>query len=696
ASNSELVEPLPKPERTLNRRLRRQNRRVPFEQRNNPPQQLIVVYAPILDMNDFLHFLVTLQNLNPMDDEPMWVADRIVAQTPEKQKHGWTNSMKELSKHRTNFEPLSLDDSFPQLFSIDSLEKSKPFSQHENESLTDAWLRIKEMLIDCHGHNLSKYNIIKIFYHSLNEITQEVPNTTSGGIFLCKTPNQSYQLLEDKVVLKLDWAKNQKTKSSLRKPLLSPLKVVTMAVSEHFLHTKSNIDRVPSRCAFKVDIQKAYDTVDWGFLKEVLVGFGFHARMIGWIMECVTTTSFSISINGSLHGFYKRGLRQGDPLYPYLFTLVMEILTLMLQRQVREYMVFKYHRYCGELELINLCFTDDLFLFAHRDVEFAIMIKDALEEFKNVSGLTSSLPKSRAKVAWEVVCLPKDRGGLGIRRLDIFNKALMVTHIWKFLSMKESLWVKWIHAYKLRGDGATSSVWFDKWSEGDPLVNTVSSWDIFCAGLDFSTKVHDVILHGAWNWPSYLCAKYPNLSMLVVPNIMENTPDRLVWQNVQGIDKPFSCMRTRNSYFLNNSSVTIPRRQNKRHTPNVVELELCTIVEVAPMEDNRTMEELLQAPTEGYREAIVIPEINADHFEIKTNLLQLKVPQHISTPDQTSWETLFHTSMPIPGSVVCNSQDPSLNLQVRIVLKCVKITKNEQYLHKIRSHKEKPDQEVSF
>nr|GEW31211.1 reverse transcriptase domain-containing protein [Tanacetum cinerariifolium] len=83
------------------------------------------------------------------------------------------------------------------------------------------------------------------------------------------------------------------------------------------------------------------------------------------------------------------------------------------------------------------------------------------------------------------------------------------------------------------------------------------------------------------------------------------------------------CMRTRNSYFPNNSSVTIPRRQNKRRTPNIVKPELRTIIEVAPMADNRTMEEILQAPTEGYGEAIVISEINADHFEIKTNLLQL-------------------------------------------------------------------------
>nr|GEY66462.1 reverse transcriptase domain-containing protein [Tanacetum cinerariifolium] len=78
-------------------------------------------------------------------------------------------------------------------------------------------------------------------------------------------------------------------------------------------------------------------------------------------------------------------------------------------------------------------------------------------------------------------------------------------------------------------------------------------------------------------------------------------------------------MRTRNSYFPNNLSLTIPRRQNKRRTPNVVEPELHTIIEVAPMANNRTMEELLQPPTKGYGEAIVIPEINADHFEIKTN-----------------------------------------------------------------------------
>ncbi|GJS67598.1 hypothetical protein Tco_0682162 [Tanacetum coccineum] len=75
------------------------------------------------------------------------------------------------------------------------------------------------MLRNCHGHNLSKGNIIKIFYHGLKKTTQEVLNATAGGIFLYKTPNQAYQLLEDKVLLKLDWAKSQNTNPSLKKTI---------------------------------------------------------------------------------------------------------------------------------------------------------------------------------------------------------------------------------------------------------------------------------------------------------------------------------------------------------------------------------------------------------------------------------------------------------------------------------------------
>nr|GEX84170.1 hypothetical protein [Tanacetum cinerariifolium] len=81
-------------------------------------------------------------------------------------------------------------------------------------------------------------------------------------------------------------------------------------------------------------------------------------------------------------------------------------------------------------------------------------------------------------------------------------------------------------------------------------------------------------------------------------------------------------MRTRSNFYPSNSTATIPRRSNRRRIPNIVEPEIQTIVEIVSMAD-RIMEELLQAPTEEYGEAIVIPEILAENFEIKTNLLQL-------------------------------------------------------------------------
>ncbi|GJW23351.1 putative reverse transcriptase domain, reverse transcriptase zinc-binding domain protein [Tanacetum coccineum] len=124
----------------------------------------------------------------------------------------------------------------------------------------------------------------------------------------------------------------------------------------------------------------------------------FHPRMTGWIMECVTSTSFSISINGSLHGYFKgkKGLRQGDPISHYLFTLVMEVLTLMLRQKFSDSDSFTYHHHCSDLNIINLCFADDLFLFAHGDVNSARVIMEALDEFKYASGLVPSLPKSTA------------------------------------------------------------------------------------------------------------------------------------------------------------------------------------------------------------------------------------------------------------------------------------------------------------
>ncbi|GJX44428.1 reverse transcriptase domain-containing protein [Tanacetum coccineum] len=93
----------------------------------------------------------------------------------------------------------------PSLFNRLLLE-IKNFSQNICESLTDAWLRLKSMLRKCHGHGLTKGAIIQIFYHGLDEPTQAILDVTAEGIFLYKSPNQAFQILEDKVLFEHDWS----------------------------------------------------------------------------------------------------------------------------------------------------------------------------------------------------------------------------------------------------------------------------------------------------------------------------------------------------------------------------------------------------------------------------------------------------------------------------------------------------------
>ncbi|GKC90120.1 RNA-directed DNA polymerase, eukaryota, reverse transcriptase zinc-binding domain protein, partial [Tanacetum coccineum] len=90
----------------------------------------------------------------------------------------------------------------------------------------------------------------------------------------------------------------------------------------------------------------------------------------------------------------KRGLRQGDPVSPYLFTIIMEVFNLMIKRQISLDKRFKYYWGCKEMGITHLCFVDDLMLLCHANKNSASILRRALDEFSHTSGLYPSMIKS--------------------------------------------------------------------------------------------------------------------------------------------------------------------------------------------------------------------------------------------------------------------------------------------------------------
>ncbi|XP_013595094.1 PREDICTED: uncharacterized protein LOC106303347 [Brassica oleracea var. oleracea] len=151
----------------------------------------------------------------------------------------------------------------------------------------------------------------------------------------------------------------------------------------------------PKRITIKVDIAKAFDTLSWEFLFNCLQGLGVPEILTGWLRKCVCTTNFMIGYNGRVQGYFKgkRGLRQGDPLSPYLFVVAMNILSVMLNKAAADLKI-KYHHKCATSKLTHLCFADDLLIFIDGSIESVQNVLQVLKEFEMRSGLAVSIEKS--------------------------------------------------------------------------------------------------------------------------------------------------------------------------------------------------------------------------------------------------------------------------------------------------------------
>jgi hypothetical protein len=87
-------------------------------------------------------------------------------------------------------------------------------------------------------------------------------------------------------------------------------------------------------CAIKLDMMKAYDRVEWPFLRAMLLKIGFPLRLVNLVMQCISSVRFSVKVNGEMLPFFNptRGIRQGDPMSPYLFLICAEGFSTLLNR----------------------------------------------------------------------------------------------------------------------------------------------------------------------------------------------------------------------------------------------------------------------------------------------------------------------------------------------------------------------------
>ncbi|CAJ2670980.1 unnamed protein product [Trifolium pratense] len=335
---------------------------------------------------------------------------------------------------------------------------------------------------------------------------------------------------------------------------------------------------------FKVDFEKAYDSVDWGYLDDVMGRMAFPTLWKKWIRECVCTATASVLVNGSPTDEFslRRGLRQGDPLSPFLFLLAAKGFNVLMEAMVSRNLFTGYS--IGEhspISVSHLQFADDTLLLGvkswanvralravlvlfetmsglkvnfNKSMLVGVNISDswleeaasalcckvgkipflylglqiggdprrlsfwdpmliriknrlsgwksrflsfggrlvllksvltslpvyALSFFKAPSGIISSIESLFTKffwggceesrkiswVSWKTICLPKESGGLGVRRLWEFNQALLGKWCWRLLVDREGLWFRVLAARygveggRLRDVGRRGSLWW--------------------------------------------------------------------------------------------------------------------------------------------------------------------------------------------------------------------------------------------
>ncbi|GFZ09766.1 hypothetical protein Acr_21g0003650 [Actinidia rufa] len=304
----------------------------------------------------------------------------------------------------------------------------------------------------------------------------------------------------------------------------------------------------------KLDIEKAYDQASRDFMLYLLKRLGFEEIWCNWIKSCISSVKFSVLDNGSAPGFFggSRGLRQGYPLSSFLFIIVMDVLSKFISRAVSlgRLSSFKTQGNWLYLRDILLCFQVVSGLKIILAKSELTQVGDGIDLRSLVAtlgcksillpimylGLPLGSPY-KSKVVWGPVVerferrlaswkhqylskwgfMPSEEGGgLGIRDIDLFNKALLGKWIWRFALGEDKLWCRVIKVKygSFRGDWRTKDI---AHSHGTGLWKGImKAWGDFCPHVAYQLGNGSKIIfwHDEWCSLMPLQDRFPELFAL--------------------------------------------------------------------------------------------------------------------------------------------------------------------------------------
>ncbi|XP_057426510.1 uncharacterized protein LOC130719933 [Lotus japonicus] len=156
--------------------------------------------------------------------------------------------------------------------------------------------------------------------------------------------------------------------------------------------------------ALKLDMSKAYDRIEWEFLREVLNSMNFPSHFVSLVLKCVSSVKYAILLNGEPRDWFSphRGLRQGDPVSPYLFILCAEVFAGLIDEQVAQNNIHGIKIARGAPQISHLFFADDSLLFMRANLVEAEHVLTIIKRYEEASGQRVNFDKTELSFSQNV------------------------------------------------------------------------------------------------------------------------------------------------------------------------------------------------------------------------------------------------------------------------------------------------------